>query len=34
MKRDVYSGRLRLNGEEHENPSIGSPQLRGVPCSI
>ena len=32
MRRDVYSGRLKLNGEEHERPS-SSHQLRVVPLS-
>ena len=31
MRRDVYSGRLRLNGEEHRDPH-SSQQLRDVLC--
>ena len=32
MRRDVYSGRLKLHGEEHEEDSLSSLQLRVVPC--
>ena len=28
MERDVYSGRLKLHGEEHEKTLRSSPQLR------
>ena len=31
IKREVYSGYVKLNGEEHKDTLMSSQQLRGVP---